>query len=207
MTTSATQDTSLQALLTVSHSLSLANDCPNIFLSLLKDNATSRNPALPSGQKQCNVLHSSPASGFPFSFSFLLYFSRRNSVYFSTSLHKLKSQQLTTQLHTAKSYVSKPMQHMQPSFPVQVISEPMQHMQPSPVRDVHSPWVSQHFKQVHVTSLTNCNCLLLTHRATHSLHYQWLSHWVVHKTCFLKSLYIKLGFVAGWEVVLLSLVR
>ena len=83
-------------------SFSLANDCPNISLSLLKDNATSRNPALPSGQKQCNVLHSSPASGVPFSFSFLLYFSRRNSVYFSTSLHKLKSQQLTTKLHTAK---------------------------------------------------------------------------------------------------------
>ena len=120
-------------------SLSLANDCPNIFLSLLKDNATSRNPALPSGQKQCNVLHSSPASGFLFSFSFLLYFSRQKSVYFATSLHKLKSQQLTTQLHTAKIYVSKPMQHMQPSFPIQVISEPMQHMQPSPVRDVHSP--------------------------------------------------------------------
>ena len=102
MTTSATQDTSLQALLTASQSLSLANDCPNILLSLLKDNATSRNPALPSGQKQCNVLQSSPASGFSFSFSFLLYSSGRKSVYFSTSLHKLKSQQLTTKLHTAK---------------------------------------------------------------------------------------------------------
>ena len=106
MTTAATQDTSLQALLTVSHSLSLANDCPNIFLSLLKDNATSRNPALPSGQKQCNVLHSSPASGFLFIFSFLLYFSRQNQFIFlrpctnsnhSNSQHNCTQQNLTYQ--------------------------------------------------------------------------------------------------------------
>ena len=84
------------------------------------------------------------------------------------------------------------------------LSEPMQHMQPSPVRDVRSPQISRHFEQGHVTLLANFNCLLLAHRATHSLHYRWLSHWVVHKTCSLKSLYIKLAFVAVWEVFRLS---
>ena len=46
-------------------------------LSLLKDNATSCNPALPSGHGQCNVLQSSPTSGF---FSL--------SLFYSTSLYR-----------------------------------------------------------------------------------------------------------------------
>ena len=108
---------------------------------LVRNNATSCTPALPVVSFSVSRFYSTSQDAI--------------SLFFSTSLHKLKSQQLTTQLHTAKCYVSKPMQHMQPSFPVQVISdpmqhmqpsfpvqvisEPMQHMQPSPVRDVHSP--------------------------------------------------------------------
>ena len=203
MTTSATQDTSLQALLTVSHSLSLANDCPNIFLSLLKDNATSRNPALHLVRN--NATSCNPALPVvPLSVS-RFYSTPQDAI--SLFFYVLAQTQITaTHNKTAhsKTYISKPMQHMQPSFPVQVISEPMQHMQPSPVRDVRSPQISRHFEQGHVTWLANFNCLLLAHRATHSLHYRWLSHWVVHKTCSLKSLYIKLAFVAVWEVFRLS---
>ena len=45
-------------------SLSLLPMTVQTSLSLLKDNATSCNPALPSGHGQCNVLQSSPTSGF-----------------------------------------------------------------------------------------------------------------------------------------------
>ena len=54
------------------HILSLLPMTVQTSLSLLKDNATSCNPALPSGHGQCNVLQSSPTSGF---FSLSLYYS------------------------------------------------------------------------------------------------------------------------------------
>ena len=171
MITAATQDTSLQALLTVSHSLSLANDCPT-SLSLLKDNATSCNPALPSGHGQCNVLQSSPTSGF-FSLSPSLHFAGLKSVHLSTSLLKLKSTTTVNKMHTATLHVSDICNTCNPvQSKMSIHKEFLNNSVPK------NPNTSNYFTASHCQTSA---ALLLTRRATHSLHYQWLPHWVVHK--------------------------
>ena len=118
-------------------SLSLANDCPNISLSLLKDNARLQSsPSIWSETMQRLAIQ--PCQWFLFQFlvSTLLFRTKIN-LFFYVLAHTQITATHNITAHS-KTYISKPMQHMQPSFPVQVISEPMQHMQPSPVRDVHS---------------------------------------------------------------------